>query len=108
MIEINSNTYNQIKNWVQNQSKNVISLSPIVVFKTIKADKLIIIQCLEQLCDAGILQRQFSYTCKCGEDYIGQSLLAFPDYCTVCGEKLDDLLSNSFIKYKIIKRECDK
>ena len=40
MIETNNNTYNQVQHWVLNQSKNIISFSPITVFKDIKADKL--------------------------------------------------------------------
>ena len=108
MIETNNNTYNQVKHWVLNRSKNVISFSPIAVFKDIKADKLEIVKYLNQLCDENILHLYFIYTCKCGESYIEENLVGFPNYCEVCGEKITNILDNSFLEYKILKRECNK
>ncbi|MFC0903912.1 hypothetical protein ACFHWD_04300 [Clostridium sp. MT-14] len=105
MIKINNNIYNQVKNWVENRSTKVISFSPIAIFKDIREDRFIITQYLEQLCDKDILQKQFYYNCKCGNEYIVKSLIDFPEYCEVCGEEINDPMHNSFLEYKIIRRE---
>lgn len=97
--------YNKVKQWVLSQSKLVDSFSPNIVFKKIHGNKIDIVNCLDLLCDEKILERQFYYTCECGDDYIVGSLCDLPELCEACGKVIDNPIKSAFLEYKIIRKE---